>query len=942
MKTKSFFNRSLVSMLTAGTVCFAACTDDNLDSLTESTAIGENTTDHTIQQQDEVEPTIDLMSVKVKHSLPTAAIGTFDSNSTGAALLNRLSKVSGSINDDTRFVLLKGSEMPATGDTETWKSIYRVYKQGGFIGVETPTTADLNEFSTAMIEAGIKVNAEELQQQFSLTEAQATESARQSGFIDVMNNRIHNIEAVSGAAIDADAEVAEMIIFGQGGYFLSEPLETEKTALQYSEDQDGNRTEPEAVNVTCERNEYRSGLEADGAAQWFNEMLGERQDKSVANGMTRGGVQDYIDADELGERFTYRGTIDYRHWNNSLRHRTERVVMNIRTCGVHNVNTNKDYYYVKQDVTLSMGNQAGWKVYLCEGFDNNKTDGMHKWWEAYNFGDYDCYYGAMLSRYYTSMNLTGKGDIHLEAATPATDNYTVSTSISVGSSSETTEELGISWGSELGLDGPKASLGGSWSRGTTKGSSFEMGHSTEKKQLSVAKRTSGTKAEWEYKGQLPTCYSNGSYFCHTTTPDILKYDADLNNEACWSVANPSGQYKLDIDSYPETAVMLLSLKNSGHNNPCWKYEYTGTNSGNNASFTLREPSRARQSWRMNIIIDEWENGRQSGAVGEMEDYLHDHFSDVYTPKLIVFDKTKESLDVISSFIKCTKQVFDKNYSVMEDLARNNGVKQYTILWTCDTEGVTLQDSYTVYQFPKATAANSSYVGWIYGSNGHLYPNVNVAQAHGQTALGILAYMNDGSEFGNAATEKASGAGHGLVIALRDAMSANDTDARISLENTQMFPIASGTGYTQYVNKETGMAAALKDFDGLAKTKHLSQQGSEATQQLANYSPAAPANTTGWFIPATGQWIAIFCTPGLGEANMPEPSGDFFQKFNITPTTKISEKLREQGGERLENKIWTSSAYNGTTGIYFDNNEDVKNFSWWNWKLYAWVRPVFAF
>ncbi len=125
-----------------------------------------------------------------------------------------------------------------------------------------------------------------------------------------------------------------------------------------------------------------------------------------------------------------------------------------------------------------------------------------------------------------------------------------------------------------------------------------------------------------------------------------------------------------------------------------------------------------------------------------------------------------------------------------------------------------------------------------------------------------------------------------------------------------------------------MAAALNDFDGLAKTKHLLANDATAAWQVTNYSVAAPDNTTGWFIPATGQWLAIFCSPGLGGAKMPDANGAFYQKFNVNPATQINKAMREQGGSDLRDRTWTSSAYWATTGIYFSINlafdEALKN------------------
>ena len=86
---------------------------------------------------------------------------------------------------------------------------------------------------------------------------------------------------------------------------------------------------------------------------------------------------------------------------------------------------------------------------------------------------------------------------------------------------------------------------------------------------------------------------------------------------------------------------------------------------------------------------------------------------------------------------------------------------------------------------------------------------------------------------------------------------------------------------------------------------------------------------------------MLCKPGLGGAEIPA-GGELNTHFNIYGGAKISATARANGGSSLMVRIWTSSGFNGNTGIYLVNSTDAPRFSWYNWSQDAWVRPAFAF
>ena len=589
--------------------------------------------------------------------------------------------------------------------------------------------------------------------------------------------------------------------------------------------------------------------------------------------------------------------------------------------------SNKDYYYLKENVLMSLGYKKGYlKVYWPVAAENH-------WYGASGYGDYDNWFGAFLSQYKTSMNLTGSGSITLEASSPATDNNNQTTSITIGSSSSTTTTSGVTWGSNAGITpaGPTLGIsgGGSYSQGKTNGTSFSIGMSQSAKDLKVSRNTDGKKVTWTYDGYLPQYYvSFTSYwsYCHQTPAAILVNDAEMTNEICWSVSNPSGQYTVAVTSAPKLAALLFSKKlGSKGNRP---HKYVDRSDNQTYPHTLLKPFRKLQTWRMSIENVEYIGEQHYGSLTDLENAVEKAFPDLYKPAFEVADYDETALNVISSIIKNSKSIFEQRAEMLENLAQQFGVKKFEIVWSRDK--YVSRDGFTLYVCPEATKATQAHVGWVYGSDGKLYPSADYAKGHGVSAVGIVAYVNDGSDFGNGATEKASGAGHGLAIALNQVCGPayNYNDYRISK--------GSGTFASTIGNS---MANAKQDFEGLAKTKHLKEKGSDAAN-VVSYMGAAPKGGTDWFIPSTGQWIAMLCKPGLGGAEIPTGTA-LNTPFNINGAAKLSSVASANGGKGFYGKTWTSSGLNGSTGIWLVNGSNPR-FTWYNSSSYAYIRAAFAF
>ena len=657
-----------------------------------------------VQSNKAKEPTIDRMDVLVTADVPTAVIGTFDEGTTGASLVKRLPKTTASIDADTRMVILSGSmfdNMAAALDPEVMKAAVRLTMDGGYICLTNPTNEQAGAFGLTYLLSLLALEETDIEQLFDITSEEATEAAQSSPRLERMKMRMANMQRVARTRaddedMDMNAPFAEMIILGSNDYFMQEPFVENFTSYVSESDENGNSTDPQVVTGKMTRTAAISGMLADAAAQWLNDTEKSYQQAAARRSMTRAsGSSNINELMNASETFTYNGSICFTDDDASTKRRNNRVNMKVSSWGVHNIDANTDYYYLKQNVTLCMGNRNGSKIFY-------PTRGEDYWYNATNFGEYNRWYGAFLSKYATSMDLTGSGSIHLEAAAPNTDNNSSTTTVTTGTSHSTTETVGITWGASGGANaaGPMGSfsVGGSYSVGTTNGSSFSVGMSQTTKELGVKKNTVGTKVAWTYTGALPQYYEKVGdyiYYCHQTPAAILVNDADVSQEICWSVDNPSGQYTVNITSSPQTAVLVYVYKNvDGYENAPRKYVY---NNDADATYThnLLEPNRAMQSWRMYITIDEWVSSPIVGAQGELESNIRNAFPDLYASTFRIADKTATSLNTIGYIVKASKEIMTNNVDILQSYARSWGIKKFTIHWRCDDRNVTTREGLTI-------------------------------------------------------------------------------------------------------------------------------------------------------------------------------------------------------------------------------------------------------
>ena len=873
--------------------------------------------------------TEDQMTVTVNDDVPAAILRNLEEGSTGAALAKRLPVVSSEVTTDTRVVLVPGSMFDSGTDmtSEELDDIVNVTLNGGYLAMERLNATQLFNFAVLYAAKLYEKQVLTYQDMYNMDEEAAASAARKSDVVLRTQARLENIKEVArrrGAGSNPDDVQAEMIIFGPTDYFMQETFKEETTVTGSETDSQGNTESEETVKQ--ERTPAISGEMADASAEWLNDVASPQNAlrRAARRASASSAVNEIMDASET---FTFNGNIYFPDSDGSTEGRTHRLSIKVNSWGVHNMESNKDYYYLKENVLMSLGRKKGYNpVYYPAAED--------EWWIASGYGDYKHWFGAFFSQYKTSMNLTGKGSITLEASSPATDNNNQTTSITIGSTYSNTNTTGVTWGVNGGSvptgTSVGGSVGGSYSTGTTKGTTFSMGMSQSSKDLRVSRNTDGKKVTWTYDGSLPQYYTKDDgdyyYYCHQTPAAILVNDAEMNQEICWSVSNPSGQYTVEVTSAPKLAALLYARKlGSVDNRP---HKYVDRSDYQTYSYTLLEPFRAMQTWRMSIENVEYTGEQHYGNLNDLQNALEKAFPDIYVPMFQVADYNEEALNVISSVIKNSKSIFEQRAERLEDIAKDYGVKTFEIVWSRDK--VKSKDAFKIYVCPKATEATQEHVGWVYGSDGKLYPSADYAKGHGVSAVGIVAYVNDGSDFGNAATEKASGAGHGLVLALNQICRPE--------WDYQSYRISNGSG-TFASTIGNSMANAKNDFEGLAKTKHLKEKGSDAAN-IVGYMGAAPKGGTDWFIPSTGQWIAMLCKPGLGGAEIPTGTA-LNSGFNINGAAKLSSTASANGGKGMYANTWTSSGFNGSTGVYLVNGSSPR-FTWYNSSQPAYIRTAFAF
>ena len=681
----------------------------------------DNTSSPTTDPSTDWEKT-DQLQVKVTADVPTAVLSSFDENSMGAALVRRLSKTTSSLDADTKMVLIKGEDITSRPITE-WFEVAKIYLRGGYIAVEKPHDAHLvsvmEQLSAKLAQATHAILTEDdgsgIIINYNPSNSQSANAVNAEA--ERFKVRIANIQAKSGhrAASDEQQPVAEMVIFSTNGYYHCAPTGT-MNIVTTSRDKNGKEM-TSTHTITKEYSPYEMGLQADGAAQWLNNRDAAQQVRRASNRADgNDAINDLMSADE---EMTYQADLvaylcDYGECNYSDGYHGGKNVTydgpremgcytrpkayneTIRYWGVHNMDTDKDYYLIQQKGVASVGGQA--EENPC--YDHNKTLYMGPYkennWIEFGWGSGNAYdtggenycdmiFGAWYNQGDYSLDLKGEsGEILLEDAVPTTENNLASTSVTVGEFQAQNTRIGGTLSGVFTTKEVGARPGFTVSQGWTTGSIYMMTSTRNAQELGCVKNTEGTKVSWTYK--VGVNMMDGDDDEHPLPPAILVNDADVHNEACWSVSKPSGTYTVKITRKTSMGTLVASNGMSEIDTGPKTLINTGC-AADSMSITLMQPNRAQQTWYMDVDFPELGQDGYKGVKDELTDALKTQFPDLYQPTIVLADQTPASENTIQNLVdKSKKMLNDPNaLQTLKGYALDRGVSQFTIKWYC-TDG----------------------------------------------------------------------------------------------------------------------------------------------------------------------------------------------------------------------------------------------------------------
>lgn len=658
-------NTNRIILISAGLiVCLSllltACTDD--DIATGGNGGGNDTFD----------PMVDMLQVKVTADVPTAVLSTFDDASMGGALVRRLGQTTSEITPETKMVLIKGEDILNRPFTE-WLETAKIYLRGGYVAIEKPHNAHLVNMMEQL--ANKMAQAEDelmLGNGITIVRPAIANTSSRSDFAARFRARIANIEArAQRRAADEKEPVAELVIFANNGYFSCAPV-GEKNIITRITDKNGT-VATKTESITEEYTIHETGLQADGAAQWLNNRDEDQQERRAsrrANG--NDAINDLMSADE---EFTYHGPL-YAYFGTYFEEHVPNAFSEIiRTWGVHNMETNKDYYFIDQKIVASAGS-----LYRGPKEANKYIDYPGEF--GVNDKTYDAYYGAWFDGGDYSMNLTGSGSVQLEDAKPSSDNNEGSKTISVGTFEATTTTIGgtITPGFSQKM-GASITGSASFSTGYTQGTAFIMGSTVNYNELTCQKNTEGTKVTWNYRCGPDMLEGDGND--HPLAPNALVGDVDINNQACWSVGNPVGSYTLSIDQNSWMST-LIACQGDAWSDPGEKMIIDATDETKTLSFTLLTPNRSKQIWNMDVTFPEITQDGYNGVKPQLTASLQNQFPSVYQPELLLADQTPESENTIKQIVAASKNMLtDANaLQTLREYALTYKISQFTIKWYC--------------------------------------------------------------------------------------------------------------------------------------------------------------------------------------------------------------------------------------------------------------------
>lgn len=714
------FNKNwvLAATLICGASAFVSCSDKDNDL--DSDLPGGETTELY------VEPTTDQLEVKVTADMPTAVLSQFDENTVATSLIKRLATTTTAIGDNTKLALLDGSQVKSLTEADYF-ALARVLMNGGYIALHRPTFEEGLFFGVSLNDQFDDVLDDVLEENDVEYDDEATTRSSSDG--GEMVRRINNACALtrSGEEIDANTVIDELIVFSINANYLIPPYSEEMTFESKMEDEQGQETTVEQKEKVL-LNAYHCGHLADGVAEWLNakeQEQAEAQQSVAAKASTRAEANEVINSMmSCTDEFTISGSLNAYDSQGKKYNRKKVSNTTIRSWSVHDFGSNRDFYYVEESHHIRMGGENSdksktlyWGPYKKEDWTYSIGGTPGAMWAVtkhYNTfsveghedhgSDWAFYYGSWLSSSRHTMKLTGAGDIQVEKSLPSTDNNQTTETIAIGTTDGTSHTSGWSFGGNLGFNAGKSgsngtgggSLGFNFSytntTTTSHSTSFTMSTSSVSKDLAIKRNTDGAAVTWSYEaGHRPQFIYEK--FWHELAAPILTNDIDITNKVCWSVKNPSGQYKLYWYRDNWTRALFVGNDQNTRNTYGRGCNYSKTH-------TLSAPRRFKKEWYCDLRV--YGQNLKDDATEKFLAYLREVVNPImFSNKFNLAEATNDGVDVIKYNVGIATNILKKDSQLremIESRAQTLGIEKYTIKWF--TNDAAVNKKHKPFTFPR--------------------------------------------------------------------------------------------------------------------------------------------------------------------------------------------------------------------------------------------------
>ena len=724
---KKILNWMLAAIFICGSSVFASCVA-NEDNSSADVPGGEVTEPY-------VEPTDDQLEVKVTADMPTAVLAQFDESTVAAALIKRLPQTTTAINDDTKLVLLDGSRVKSLTEDDYF-ALARVMMNGGYVALHRPTfpaaftlAMSVDDQFDNVVDKVLEENGVEQADDEGGEEAGGGAAASSSRNDGEMVRKVNNAFAMTNRAaeVDENTVIEELVVFSINANYLIPPYSEELPVASTTEDEQGQETTVETKEKFL-LNPYHCGQLADGVAAWLNakeQEKAEAQQPEAANARRRAEADEVINSIMSStDEFTISGSL--RAFDDQGRRYDRKNASNttIRSWSIHDFGSNRDFYYVEENHHIRMGGENSDKSKTLYLGPYDKEKWMYTMEKKNIVGDfyadvpkafsvegyedqgsiYAFYYGSWLNESSHAMSLAGAGEINVEKSLPSTDNNQTTETIAIGTTDGTSHTEGWSFGGSLGgnagmsgsngTGGGSASFNFSYSNSTTTihNTSFTMSTSSVSKDLAIKRNTDGAKVTWTYEeGHTPRVIFDKMW--HDMAAPTLTNDIDITNKVCWSVKNPSGQYKLAWSRKNWTKALFVQRGKSA----AQRFALSSTCA---KTYNLTAPRRFKKEWYCDLRVSG--KNLKDDATEKFLAYLREVVNPtMFSNKFNLAEATNDDVKVIKYNVGVATKILKKNSQLrdmIEYRAKELGIEKYTIKWFTNDEAV--NKKHKPFTFPR--------------------------------------------------------------------------------------------------------------------------------------------------------------------------------------------------------------------------------------------------